>query len=182
MVFESLTEALTSTDPGKLYRALHVCSNEAHREVGLARERGAYLGAMSCAHYANRFLTTLENPPPMTPFGRSDVTIANTILSQLGGQRFLAMTGAKFLLAHESALSFHLPSNFATNGINRVRIDLTAADLYDITLMRAHGLKVFYETKIEGLHCDQLRSIFTEATGLEVSLGSMREDRTQSGL
>lgn len=63
------------------------------------------------------------------------------------------------------------------NGINRVRIDLTAADLYDMTFIRARGLKVFYETKIEGLHCDQLRSIFTEATGLEVSLGSMRADR-----
>jgi hypothetical protein len=178
MVVESLTETLTSTDPGKLYRALHVCANEAHREVSLRGERGAYLGAMSSAHYANRFLAILEELPPMTPFGRSDMTVANTILSQLGGQQFLAMTGAKFLLARESALSFHLPSNFATNGINRERIDLTAADLYDVTFMRARGLKVFYERKIEGLHCDQLRSIFTEATGLEVSLGCMRADRS----
>jgi hypothetical protein len=100
--------------------------------------------------------------------------------SQLGGQRFIAMTGAKFLLAPESALSFHLPSNLATNGINRVRIDLTAADLYDMTFIRARGLKVFYETKIEEVHCDQLRSIFTEATGFEVSLGSLREDHTHS--
>jgi hypothetical protein len=178
MVFKSLTEALTSTDPGKLYRALHVSSSEALREVSLGQERSAYLGAMCSAHYANRFLTILEDLSPMTAFGISDMTIANTILSQLGGQRFIAMTGAKFLLAHESALSFHLPSNFATNGINRVRIDLTAADLYDMTFIRARGLKVFYETKIEGLHCDQLRSIFTEATGLEVSLGSMRADRS----
>jgi hypothetical protein len=88
------------------------------------------------------------------------------------------MTGAKPLLAHESALSFHLPSNFATNGINRVRINLTAADHYDMTLIRARGLKVFDKTKIEGLHCDQLRSIFTEATGLEVSLGYMRAYRS----
>jgi hypothetical protein len=43
MVFESLT----STDPGELYRALHVCSNESRRELSLGRERGAYLGAMS---------------------------------------------------------------------------------------------------------------------------------------
>ena len=178
MVFKSLTEALTSTDPGELYRALHMSSSEALREVSLGREGSAYLGAMCSAHYANRFLTILEDLSPMTAFGISDMTIANTILSQLGGQRFIAMTGAKFLLAHESALSFHLPSNFATNGINRVRIDLTAADLYDMTLIRARGLKVFYETKIEGLHCDQLRSIFTEATGLEVSLGSMRADRS----
>jgi hypothetical protein len=132
---------------------------------------------MSMVHYGNRFLTILEDLSPMTAFGISDMTIANTILSQLGVQRVIAMTGAKFLLAHESALSFHLPSNLATNGINRVRVDLTAADLYDMTFIRARGLKVFYETEIEGLHCDQLRSIFTEATGLEVSLGSMRADR-----
>jgi hypothetical protein len=69
MVFESLTEALMSTDPGKLYRALHVCSNEYRRELSRGRERGAYLGAMSSAHYANRFLTTLEDSPPMTSFG-----------------------------------------------------------------------------------------------------------------
>ena len=30
--------------------------------------------------------------------------------------------------------------------------------------------RCFYETKIEGLHCDQLYSIFTEVAGLEVSL------------
>ena len=92
------------------------------------------------------------------------------------------MTRAKFLLARESTLSFHLPSNFATNGINRVGTDLTAADLCGTTLMRARGLKVFCETKIEGLHCDQLRSIFTEVTGLEVSLGFLREDPTHSCL
>jgi hypothetical protein len=182
MVFENLEEAQASTDPGKLYRALHACSAEAHRDVSLGRERGAYLGSMCSAHYANRFLTTLDDLPPMTRLGRSDMKIANTILSQLGGQRFLVMTGAKFLLAHESALSFHLPSNFATNGINRVRIDLTPTDLYDMTFMRARGLKVFYQSTIEGLNYDQLRTVFTEATGLEVSLGSLRAARSRSAL
>jgi hypothetical protein len=110
---------------------------------------------------------------------KSDTTIANTILSQLGGQRFIAMTGAKFLLAHESALSFHLPSDFATNGINRVRIDLTAADLCDMTFMLAVS-KCSTKRRSKTSICDQLRSIFTEATGLEVSLGSLSEDRTHS--
>jgi hypothetical protein len=182
MVFQSLTEALNSTDPGKLYRALHACSIKALREVSLGCERGAYLGAMCSAHYANPFLTNLEVVPPMTPFRKSDIKIASTILSQLGGGRFVVMTGAKFLLAHESALSFHLPSNFAKNGVNRVRIDLAPTDLYDVTFQRARGLKIFYEVKIEGLHSDQLPAAFTEATGLEVSLGSTRADSTLSGL
>jgi hypothetical protein len=41
MAFESLTEALTSTDPGNLYRVLPVCSNETRREISLGGGRGA---------------------------------------------------------------------------------------------------------------------------------------------
>jgi hypothetical protein len=92
MVFESLTEALNVYRSGQVVSRLACLFNESRRELSLGGELGAYLGASS-AHYANRFLTTLEDSPPMTSFGRSDVTIANTILSQLGGQRFLAMTG-----------------------------------------------------------------------------------------
>lgn len=106
----------------------------------------------------------------MICFQTSDVTVAKTILAQLGGQRFLAMTGAKFLLAHASALSFQLPSHFAKNGINRVRIDLTPQDLYDVTFSRVRGIKIFYQSKVEGLYCDQLREVFTEVTGLDVAL------------
>jgi hypothetical protein len=136
--------------------------------------------AMCSAHYANRFLKALEALPPMTGFQTSDTTIANTILEQLGGQRFLVMTGAKFLLAHRSALSFQLPSNFAKNGINRVRIDLTAQDLYDVTFSRARGIKIFYQTKVDGLYCDQLREAFSEATGLDVTLYGGRMERASS--
>lgn len=113
----------------------------------------------------------------MICFQTSDMTVANTILSQLGGRRFLAMTGAKFLLAHASALSFHLPSNFAKNGINRVRIDLTPQDLYDVTFTRARGIKIFYQTKIDGIYCDQLREAFTETTGLDLALHGGRMER-----
>ena len=105
----------------------------------------------------------------MTCFRTSNMTVANTILAQLGGQRFLAMTDAKFLLAHASALSFQLPSNFAKNGINRVRIDLTPQDLYDVTFSRARGIKIFYQSKVEEVYCDQLREVFTEITGLDVA-------------
>lgn len=125
---------------------------------------------MCFVHYADTFLRVWETLPAMTCFQTADVTIAKTILAQLGGQRFLAMTGAKFLLAHASALSFQLPSNFAKNGINRVRIDLTPQDLYDVTFSRARGIKIFYQSKVEGVYCDQLRDVFTKTTGLDVAL------------
>jgi hypothetical protein len=96
--------------------------------------------------------------------------VAKIILAQLGGSRFVAMTGAKYLIAYQAALSFHLPSNFAKNGINRVRVELTEQDLYDVTFSSVRGLKVFYQAKAEGICCEQLRSVFTGTTGLDVSL------------
>lgn len=46
------------------------------------------------------------------------MNISNTILEQLGGGRFVLMTGAKHLVSHSDALSFRLPSRFAKDGIN----------------------------------------------------------------
>ncbi len=51
--------------------------------------------------------------------------VAQTILQQLGGRRFMAMTGARAMAAHKDGLSFKLPSNFARHGINYVKITLT---------------------------------------------------------
>lgn len=102
--------------------------------------------------------------------GSTDRTVATTILEQLGGRRFLVMTGAKHLLAHPHALSFQLPSNFAKNGINRVRIELNAMDLYDVTFSRCRGIEVQFEEKVHGIDCEQLRGVLTETTGLALSL------------
>jgi hypothetical protein len=170
MVFETVNEARTSTDPAKLYRAMLSCSTNARREVSLGFSRGAHLEAMCSAHYAHRFLSILETLPTMTLNDKTDTAVASTILTQLGGQRFVVMTGAKFLLAHPNALSFQLPSNFARNGINRVRVELNGQDLYDVTFSRCRGLKVFFQTRVEGIDCEQLRPAFIESTGLQLSL------------
>lgn len=152
------------------------CSSDAQREIRLGFSCGAYLEVMYAVHYANRFLNLLEALPTMIlngnpdNNGKKDTTIANTILDQLGGRRFLMMTGAKFLLAHPNALSFQLPPNFARNGINRVRIELNGRDLYDLTFSRCRGLKIFFQTRVEGIDCEQLRPAFVESTGLDVSL------------
>lgn len=107
---------------------------------------------------------------PLTPFRTIDVTVAETIMEQLGGNRFLAMTGARLLLAHTWGLTLQLPSNFANHGINRVRIELNSQDLYDVTFSRARGLRLSYESKAEGIDCEQLAMVFSETTGLQLSL------------
>ncbi|EFE7250305.1 hypothetical protein F9V24_27190, partial [Escherichia coli] len=63
--------------------------------------------------------------------------VATEILNQLGGNRFIAMTGAKNFTCFdengESGLCFRLPSNFAMKGINLVKIKLTFSDTYLVT-------------------------------------------------
>lgn len=100
--------------------------------------------------------------------------IAQTILNQLGGHRFIVMTGAKNLLGSERALAFRLPSRFAKEGINVVRITLNDADLYEVDFQRWHGSAQRFGKRVEGVYADQLRAVFTAETGLDTSMGTMR--------
>lgn len=104
------------------------------------------------------------------------LSVANTILSQLGAGRFLAMTGAKNLCGDATSLSFKLPARFAAKGINAVRITLDPSDTYTITFYkqaRAPSFAVSVVAEHSDVYCDQLREIFTRETGLETSLGTM---------
>ena len=102
--------------------------------------------------------------------------IAQTILQQLGGSRFISMTGAKdFLAIPDPALSFRLPGRpgFVKDGINYVKITLRN-DLYDMEFSRIAGpAKRFAKTNkamFEGVFADQLQATFTLATGLDTHL------------
>lgn len=96
--------------------------------------------------------------------------VANTILEQLGGGRFLAMTGAKSLMGGDRALSFRLPANFARDGINAVRVELANDDTYSVTFYRVRGVAVQTVASLDQVYADQIRETFRGVTGLEVSL------------
>jgi SH3-like domain-containing protein len=99
-------------------------------------------------------------------------TTAKTILEQLGGNKFLVMTGAKNLMAGaDASLIFTLP-RFPGLKINRVKIRLTPADTYEMTFMRysAKTLQVDTLATVEDVYCDMLRSVFTSQTGLDCTL------------
>lgn len=98
------------------------------------------------------------------------MSIATTILEQLGGGRFVMMTGAKNLMSDTNALSFRLPSNFATGGINYVRVELAADDTYTLTFGKVWGVKYAVKATVAGVYCDMLRSVFTSNTGLDCTL------------
>jgi hypothetical protein len=100
------------------------------------------------------------------------VQVAETILKQLGGNRFIAMTGVKNLISSKNSLSFKIPRNLTR--ANRVEITLTPDDLYTVSFffismnssgdIRKDDIKTF-----EGVYFDQLPEIFTEVTGILTS-------------
>lgn len=98
------------------------------------------------------------------------MTIAQTILQQLGGGRFITMTGARNLVDHGNALSFRLPSRFAKGGINYVKIELNGLDLYDITFGKVWGTDFKVLATEEGLYNDMLIPTFEQTTHLYTSL------------
>ena len=98
------------------------------------------------------------------------MTVAQEILSQLGGGRFVVMTGAKCIAGTANGLRFKLPARFAKDGINFVSITLTANDDYSIEYGKLWGMKYRVITTQEDVYADTLRASFTEATGLDCTL------------
>ena len=95
--------------------------------------------------------------------------IAKTILSQLGGNRFIAMTGAK-KFAYDSkgsvvSLQFRIGRN--AKQVNIVRINyIRGKDLYEMNFYK--GTKLL--KKVSNVYADRLRKIFTKHTGMYTSL------------
>ena len=98
-------------------------------------------------------------------------SVGQTILEQLGGARFAVMTGARAFVSGPDNLSFRITR--ARQGINVVRITLTPADTYTMAFLRLRGSALTLLKKYEDVYADQLRGVFTDATGLETSLGTM---------
>lgn len=111
-----------------------------------------------------------------------DNLIAKTILQQIGGHRFAAMTGSHNFINLGNGLRMSLSRN--KTSANRLVIDLWSlcfakeiiydegTDLYNVRFYRqSMNHKTFEVTtkdieKIEGVYCDMLEEIFTDVTGL----------------
>jgi hypothetical protein len=104
------------------------------------------------------------------------MSTAQTILEQLGGNRFAAMTGANTFVGDEQArsLRFKISSRLATNGANMVRVTLEPSDLYRVEFFKLYSFrgqpKLREISRHDGVYFDQLRPLFTEQTGLDTSL------------
>lgn len=97
--------------------------------------------------------------------------VAQTILNQLGGNKFLAMTGAKNLVSSEESLSFSIGKN--QSGANRIVIALDyGRDTYTMGFWKVSPKKgtVSILNEVSGAYADQLCSIFERHTGLATRL------------
>jgi hypothetical protein len=88
----------------------------------------------------------------------------------LGGNRFIAMTGAKDFVKDdkEQMVIFHIGRN--SKGVNYVRITLTPDDTYKMEFLSMRNLELKVKSKVDGVYNDQLQEIFTEHTGMYTSL------------
>lgn len=97
--------------------------------------------------------------------------IAETILRQLGGNQFVAMTGAKQLVASENGLTFKLPCAFAKDGIVCVSITLEPSDTYTVKAYNAKGVKTcIAQHVLTDIYADRLELTFSQLTGLDTHL------------
>ena len=91
--------------------------------------------------------------------------IASTILRHLGGNIFIAMTGAKNFVSDGNSLRFKVSK--CKNGINYIVITLAADDTYTVCFN-----KIIKQTNIkeiirhDSVYVDNLQSVFTQETGL----------------
>jgi len=102
----------------------------------------------------------------------TDLTVAKTILSQLGGERFVNMTGATNFVGSADSLTFKVGSN--PKRVTHVRLTLTPDDLYDVTFFRAGK----GPQSQDGIHCEMLEEVFGTNTGLYTTLRASASERS----
>ena len=99
------------------------------------------------------------------------MNVAQTILQQLGGNRFLAMTGARNLVNTGNGLAMQLPKN--SSGANRLTIETDANDTYSVRFWKLRKLEPVDVVAHDGIYCDMLQPIFTQTTGFDTNMGAI---------
>lgn len=97
----------------------------------------------------------------------TDLSIANNIYYQLGGNKFRAMTGAHTFVAGKNSLSFKLPRNKSKANYCQIDYDY-ATDLYSIKYLACRIKPTIKLEKIavfNDIGCEKLVEIHEQITG-----------------
>lgn len=96
------------------------------------------------------------------------MTTANEILNQLGGNKFIVMTGAQCFSKDNGNT---LVVKFKGSKIaNIMYVTLNALDLYDVKICKFRGLNIKTINEVENVYNDMLVNIFEKTTGLYTKL------------
>ena len=97
------------------------------------------------------------------------MSIAKTILEQLGGNKFRVMTGAKNLMGFENGLVMKLGRNSSNS--NYLKITLNSMDMYDMEFCKLTRMgEKKSVTEYKNVYNDLMRGTFTAHTGMYTSL------------
>ena len=92
--------------------------------------------------------------------------IAATTRQQLGGQKFIVMTGATCY----SDLNTLVVKFKGSKVANIMYVEYTSLDLYNIKICKYRGLDVKVISETKNAYADMLRPIFEKITGLATRL------------
>lgn len=125
---------------------------------------------MRTTHVTAHTRSVEKNDPSLKREEYVDGWSAAEVLKQIGGNRFIAMTGASNFARNDATktISFKIPRS---KGITHVRIRLDPNDTYTMEFIHIHGMnepKVI--SKHSGIYNDQLQDVFTSETGLYTHL------------
>ena len=95
----------------------------------------------------------------------SNMTVAKTILEQLGGNKFRVMTGAKNFMGFAEGLVMKIGRNSSNS--NYLKITLNMMDLYDMEFAKVTRMgEKKSVTEYNDVFCDSLVEVFERHTGM----------------
>jgi len=98
------------------------------------------------------------------------ITVSTTILQQLGGRKFIAMTGAKDFVYGKDYLMFKLPGSLTKERANKFVIRLESDDTYTLELGKIFKFDYKVLDTKGGIYVENLCESFTQMTGLQTRL------------
>jgi len=104
---------------------------------------------------------------------QTELTVAQTILSQLGGAGTLAMMcGCKQFLGDENSVQFKVGTNGKKVTVCRIVID--PSDTYTVEFYAGRGINLRKVYECSDVYADMLREIFETQTGMYLSFRVVR--------
>jgi len=100
---------------------------------------------------------------------KNNLTIAKTIIQQLGGNKFIVMTGARNIFADGQGVTMQIMKN--KSKAKYVSIILNSLDLYDMQFKSIDkDLNLIIRAEANNIYFEDLETIFTNITGLNTRL------------